>query len=119
MQWPEVAPQCQAVRYNVRVLWTLNVARPMALRPNPCIAELNSILPTTVGRKEGRTCAHRAIAQEDAIRIEVDDLVSRVVGGDDCDFAAVGCKPTQDVLLGAKIIGDHLHTGSFSSCRSI
>lgn len=52
--------------------------------------------------------AHRSIAQEDPIRIQVDDLVCRVVSRHDRDFAAVRCKPAQNVVLGSKVVGHHL-----------
>lgn len=57
----------------------------------------------------GKTDAHRAIAQEDSIGIEANDLVSRVVCRHHSDFAAVRCQPTQNVVLGAKVVCDHLH----------
>jgi len=52
--------------------------------------------------------AYRAVAEEDAIRVEVHDLACWVVGWNHSHFAAKGCQSPQDVVLAAKVKGDDL-----------
>ena len=53
---------------------------------------------------------HRAVRQEDAIRIHLQDFAGGVVSWDDRDLAPKRGKPPQDVVLDPKVVCHNLHS---------
>lgn len=57
--------------------------------------------------KESRH-VYRAVGEEDAVGVHLQDLGGRVVGGDDRQAAVEARQPPQDVVLDAKVVRHNL-----------
>ena len=60
-------------------------------------------------RSKPTAAAYRAVAEEDAVRVQLHDLLGGVVGGDHRQLAPLGRQPPQDVVLDAEVVCHHLH----------